>query len=196
MEGIQNIFATGLPGGWTTAVILLFIAVLPVLIWVIQHGRGERRVRRLLSRFGRKTLDKVSLPDGMDGELTIDHLVLTSSGILVLSVKRYDGFIYAGEKIEMWTQVLKGKNFPFANPLKELNLSVLAVKAVAQDVPVTGKVLFAGRGEFPNDKPPGVITLDDIPAKAVAEKIPETWVTVWKALEDMQKNKLTETGSH
>jgi hypothetical protein len=62
--------------------------------------------------------------------------------------------------MEQWSVLGPKRHFMFTNPLPMLFDRVAAVKQVAGDVPVEGRILFAMRGEFPKGRPLQVLRLD------------------------------------
>src|SRR5688572_8380588 len=86
--------------------------VILLVWWVLaERRREERRIRRTVCRQGADVLAALEIPDGLDGRMCIDYLVLTAEAIRVIVVKRYEGLIYAGEKLAEWTQVIKQNNY-------------------------------------------------------------------------------------
>lgn len=164
--------------------VAVFIAV--VLVWqVIPHLRrrlADWRIRRRIAKMGQKLISGMRIPDGVDGELHIDHLVLRGDRIVVVDVKHFDGLIYGGEDLRQWTQVVNRKNFHFDNPLEQMQMRIQAVKSVVPDASVEGTVVFAGNSRFPKRIPEGVLRLDDIPRRRNHIEVPEQMHAVWNRL--------------
>ena len=51
------------------------------------NWREERQVARMIRRLGARSMRNLQLPDGMGGEVTIDHLLLTRDGLLVVGAE-------------------------------------------------------------------------------------------------------------
>lgn len=182
MDALLTFFAQ-YPLQTAVATAVLLGAILGFVLWFNQPARREqRRIRRAIRRLGSQSLDNVRLPDGVDGEIIIDHLVLTPSEIKVVSVKRYPGLIYGGEQLPNWTQVVNRRSHTFPNPLHEMSLKVMIVKAIVPGAQVSGITLFGGDSRFPTSKPEGVITLHDINAKPAAGPIPDALLESWNTL--------------
>ncbi len=83
----------------------------------------------------------------LDGEKTIqiDHIVVSSKGVIVIETKNYAGRIYGEENSQEWTQVLnfgKVKN-KFYNPLKQNSSHCYYIrKLLPQNTPVLPFVVF------------------------------------------------------
>lgn len=164
--------------------------IILLLIWcaLAAGGREERRIRRAVRRQGADMLAALEIPDGMDGRIYIDYLVLTAEAIRLVMVKRYEGFIYAGEKMAEWTQVIKPNNYRFPNPLQELELKIVALRSIVPDIPITGCVLFSESCKFPTRKPAGVMCVGD-PAPAFDKRpIPENLQQAWRKLQQIRHN--------
>lgn len=168
------------------AVILLLILVTTVI--VIAHRNPHWQIKKRLKGLGAKIIKDVKLPDGVDGDISIDYLLLTDKGILVVDVNQYDGLLYGNEDHEQWTQVVRRKNYVFQNPLLQMGLNLMAVKAVVPDAHVEGAVLFAGQARFPSRVPQGVLMLDDIPRQRSKAIIPENALLAWRQLDQFRRH--------
>jgi hypothetical protein len=129
-------------------------------------GAYQRRARRkrLLARLDRiayESAHQVLVPDGMGGFIHIDHLLLTSRGLLVLDTRRVPGLIFGGDQMSDWT-VIGRRRFTFDNPQPALYDRIAAVKALAGDFPVEGRLLFSNIGKFTKGMPKYVMMLDGI----------------------------------
>ena len=167
----------------TAIAVLALIVVIAGLAWYNRPLRRERRhIKRAITRLGVKILSDINLPDGVDGEIFIDYLVLTPEDIKVISVKRYPGLIYGGEQLQDWTQVIKNRNHNFPNPLYEMKLKIMAVKAIVPNVPVNGLTLFCDDSRFPTNKPEGVFNVRDIASKPEKKPVPPELLNSWEVL--------------
>jgi hypothetical protein len=129
-------------------------------------GAYQRRARRkqLLARLDRiayESAHQVLVPDGMGGYIHIDHLLLTPRGLLVLDTRRVPGLIFGGDQMSDWT-VIGRQRFTFDNPQPALYDRLAAVKALAGDFPVEGRLLFSNIGKFTKGMPKYVMMLDAI----------------------------------
>jgi hypothetical protein len=129
-------------------------------------GAYRRRARRkqLLARLDRvayESAHQVLVPDGMGGYIHIDHLLLTPRGLLVLDTRRVPGLIFGGDQMSDWT-VMGRRRFTFDNPQPALYDRIAAVKALAGDFPVEGRLLFSNIGKFTKGMPKYVMMLDGI----------------------------------
>ncbi|HEX3847906.1 MAG TPA: nuclease-related domain-containing protein [Steroidobacteraceae bacterium] len=148
-----------------------FIAAAAVLVlagggyWGMRvHQRRSRR-RALLTRLERVAFDavhQVQVPDGMGGFIHVDHLLMTPRGLLVLDTRRVAGLIFGGDQMSEWTVMGRSRRYTFDNPQPALYDRIAAVKAMAGDVPVEGRLLFSNVGKFTKGMPKWVLMLDGI----------------------------------
>ncbi len=127
----------------------------------------QRRTRRkaLLARLERVAYEAahaVLVPDGMGGFFHVDHLLMTSRGILVLDTRSVSGVIFGGDQMTEWTVMSRKRRFTFDNPQPALYDRVAAVKQLAGDVPVEGRLLFSNIGKFTKGVPKWVLMLGDL----------------------------------
>ncbi len=142
-------------GAALLAVVLLVLGVW--LLWRhLRSGREIRRLERVLREFSREEMQNIVLPDGLDGWVWIDRLLLTPGGLVVLDVRNYPGNLFGGESIREWTQLIGVRSFKFDNPLYSLADRIQVVKQLAPGIPVAGRVVFTEAGRFPKGMPPNV----------------------------------------
>lgn len=149
------------------AIIAVAVAVV-VLLAIVVFSKPLRslldkfRLRRTIKRLGTESMSNVVLSDGMEGHVFIEHLVLTSTKVLVVSVRRYPGAIFAAENMDMWAQVTDSGSYKFPNPLHEIQSATSAVKSHLPDAAVEGIILFGRDSTFPKGKPEGVMHISEI----------------------------------
>lgn len=157
-----------------------------LMIWLRWRRKtaDERRVLKAVKAMSRTYLRDLIIPDGLDGFLAIDYLLLTPGGVLVLDVQNYGGVLFGGERIDQWTQMVGHRSYKFDNPLRQNISRVQAVKALIPDVPVKGRVVFGNNGSFPKGVPAGVSMLgglkEDLASLFSDEQIPESWLAAWE----------------
>src|SRR5580692_10058394 len=142
------------------AVLLLLLAL---GVWGIRSYQRRARRKALLARLERvayQAAHQVLVPDGMGGFIHIDHLLLTPRGVLVLDTRRVAGLIFGGDQMSDWTVMGRGRRFTFDNPQPALYDRIAAVKAIAGEVPVEGRLLFSNVGKFTKGIPKWVVMLD------------------------------------
>ena len=146
------------------AAVVAVIALLAILVLAkpIRNLFDQFRVNRAIKRLGTDSMSNVVLSDGMDGHVFIEHLVLTPSQVLVVTVRRYAGAIFAAQNMDMWAQVTDNGSYKFPNPLHEVETATAAVKSHLPDAAVSGIILFGRDSTFPKGKPQGVMHISEI----------------------------------
>lgn len=139
-----------------------FVLLLVVLVWWLVARRRGPELARALEAVAIDRLQNVLLPDGMGGQIQIEHLLLTGHGLLVIDAKAFAGSIFASERMAEWTVISKQGRFTFPNPLGTLYDRVAALRQLVRDVPVAGYVLFAGSADFTKGRPRDVLSAAEL----------------------------------
>ncbi len=146
---------------WVGPVLLVVFALwLVAPLW--RRRMHATRQRRAIERLASACVRDAVFPNGVDGMTQVDYLLLTATGIVVADVKRYQGYLFGGENIKQWTQILDKRSYKFPNPLFKNEMDVMAVCEQVPGTPVTGRVIFAGEGHFPKGRPERVSLLDTL----------------------------------
>ncbi len=175
-------FSENMPAIIAAAVAVILLLVILVVSRPIRNLFDQFRLTRAIKRLGTTSMSNVVLSDGMDGHVYIEHLVLTPSHVLVVSVRRYSGAIFAAENMDMWAQVTDGGSYKFPNPLHEIEIATAAVKSHSPDAAVNGIILFGRESTFPKGKPDGVMHISEIsklptPTRdtVISERVKKAW---------------------
>jgi hypothetical protein len=137
--------------------VLVLVAV-AALAWRFWWRRRELTLSQVLAKVAIDRVQDVLVPDGMGGQIQVEHLLLTGNGVLVIDVKAFEGTIFASERMAEWTVIGEKGRFTFPNPLGTLYDRVAALKQLVRDVPVTGLVLFGERADFSKGRPRDVLS--------------------------------------
>ncbi|WP_275098850.1 nuclease-related domain-containing protein [Sedimenticola hydrogenitrophicus] len=169
---------------WLVAALSAMALLLPAILFRRRLAAflKQRRLGQAIRRLGPKVHHDLLLPDGIDGVLVADYVVLTHKGILLVTVNWYEGNIFGGKDTDQWTQVWHGASHRFTNPLHELQLICATVRSLVPNIPVSGIVLFAGNCAFPKDKPDGACLLQDLPRERRKQVVPPRFETAWELL--------------
>lgn len=187
---------------WLVVALMLIIGFLLQIAWIKEYI-GEWKLNNLLKSTGVKSLHNISIADGIDEKIFVEHLILTSNNILLLGVKKFRGLIFAAEKIDLWTQVVGNKSYKFENPLHRLENDISILNSKLENTKISGKVLFVNGSEFPKGKPEDVISISDIQAWPristnldVSKELLEDWnhLTELAASNDLEKEVLIDKG--
>ncbi len=144
--------------------LLLVGILLLLLLWLLYRfvkGRGSK-LEQVLREIAYERVHDLVIPNGDDGEILIDQLLLTSQGLLVLELKDVDGAVFGSDKMEDWTVINEQRRYTFPNPQHGLYDRIAAVRQIVRQVPVAGRVLFLDGAEFSKGMPGLVATLDQL----------------------------------
>jgi len=150
-----------------------------------RHSRARRRVARTIESIGLAALRDIVLPDGTGGHLHFDFLLLTGRGLLVIDLRDVAGVVFGGEHMHEWTVMDGIARSTFLNPLEALYDRVAAVRLVAGDVPIEGRIVFTDRSRFPKGRPPKVTQLGALEAEYpplgpdATSAAQERWLPAW-----------------
>jgi hypothetical protein len=126
----------------------------------VRQLRARRAIDNVISSVAFDELRNVLLPTGSGEQIHLNYLLLTQRGLLVIDLFDVPGVIFAGEKMEQWSVFGPKRHFTFSNPLPMLYDRVAAVRHLAGEMPVEGRIVFSMRGEFPKGRPDTVLRLD------------------------------------
>ncbi len=170
---------------------LLLVALLLALLAVYQRRyRKARRLKKVFNAIGYDRVDELVIPDADEGEIQIDHLLLTAEGLLIVDIKDVDGAVFGSDKMQDWTVIADEHRFTFSNPQHALYDRIAAVRQIVRQVPVTGRVLFLDGAEFKKGVPGLVCTLDSMLSefseadRAVGKSKIEAFIPHWDLIRD------------
>ena len=132
--------------------------------WYRQYS-ARKALRTIVTAAGSDHLVDMLVPDGMGGGYHVDFLLLTARGILVIDLRDVQGNIFGGDQMAEWTVFDGPRRFTFTNPQSALYDRIAAVKAVAGDVPVEGRIVFTRKGKFPKGLPKFTLMVDSLRAE-------------------------------
>jgi hypothetical protein len=136
-----------------------------VLSWVWRWYRQHRARKALINSVTSASTDylvDVLVPDGMGGFFHVDFLLLTPRAIVVVDLRDVAGNIFGGDQMTEWTVMDGARRSTFANPQSALYDRIAAVKALAGDLPVEGRIVFTRRARFPKGLPKWTLMVDSL----------------------------------
>jgi hypothetical protein len=137
-----------------------------LLAWLIYRRRiGGDRLQRVLDEISYDRIDGILVANGDDGEIQIDHLLLTARGLLIVDIKDVAGTVFGSDKMEKWTVISNKHRFTFSNPQPALYDRIAAVRHIVRQVPVEGRVIFLDEAEFTKGVPDLVASIDQLHAE-------------------------------
>lgn len=160
-----------------------------IVLWRWDRRRRARAARAAaVTRCGVEYLRDVLVPDGQGSALHVDFLLLTARGIIVIDLRDVAGNIFGGDQMRAWTVMHRAQRFTFDNPQPGLYDRIAAVRALAQGLPVDGRIVFTGRGRFPKGLPRHTLMLDSLPSefpvsdRETMRTLLERWMPAWTAI--------------
>lgn len=172
--------------GLTAALVVALGAALSYSVW----RRRRPEILQILHGAALEAAHDVLLPNGMGGQIYIEHLLLTAEGLVVVDVKDFEGAIFGGDRMDEWTVIAANRRFTFQNPQETLYDRIAAVRRLAREIPVQGHVLFSSRADFTKGRPRDVILADEFearyrkPEKAELEELRRALAPHWKRIKE------------
>lgn len=182
------------PATW--ALLVLGVGLALALFWSwrwYSRFRARKTLRAAVTGGAADHLADALVPDGMGGGFHIDFLLLTMRGVVVIDLRDVRGNIFGGDQMAEWTVIDGARRFTFTNPQSALYDRIAAVKAVAGDIPVEGRIVFTRRGKFPKGLPKWTLMVDALRAEFPAvEYQPQEEATAplsegWRRIRDSVK---------
>ncbi len=142
---------------------LMAVAMLLALLAVYQRrGRKARKLNKVFGAIAHDRIDHLIIPSADEGEIQIDHLLLTAEGLLIVDIKDVNGAVFGSNKMQDWSVISDDGRFTFSNPQTALYDRIAAVRQIVRQVPVTGRIFFLDDAEFKKGVPGLVCTLDSM----------------------------------
>lgn len=154
-----------LPDDLSPAILLPLLALAAAgLLWLAWRllRRRRRTVESVVADIAYDYLSDFVIPSADEGEIHLDHLLLTAQGLLVLDVKDVQGVVFGSDKMQDWTVISDERRYTFSNPQHGLYDRIAAVREIVRQVPVAGRILFLDGAEFTKGTPGLVTTLDQL----------------------------------
>jgi hypothetical protein len=145
------------------AVALALIVFFGARIWMLRR-RDARRVARVTSGAA-DYLRNVLVPDGNGGDFHLDFVLLTSRGVIIIDMRDITGNVFGGDQMTDWTLMDGPRRRTFANPQSGLYDRIASVKALANDLPVEGRIVFTKRAKVPKGLPRFTVMLESVAAE-------------------------------
>jgi len=173
------------------AIVLVAAALLAGLYyaWRWDQRRRLRAVRTFaVTSCGFDHLRDVLVPDGQGSALHVDFLLLTARGVIVIDLRDVAGNIFGGDQMSEWTVMHRSQRYTFVNPQTGLYDRIAAVRAIAQGMPVDGRIVFTDRGRFPKGLPRHTLMLGSLPSefpvsdRETMRSLLERWMPAWSAI--------------
>jgi len=144
----------------------LILLVLILFYWLVYRRRVQAQsFEGVVRAISFERVSNFVIPSADEGEIHIDHLLLTAQGLLIIDVKDVSGTVFGGDKMQDWTVISAERRFTFVNPQLALYDRIAAVRQIVRQVPVAGRLLFLDSAEFTKGVPGLVCNLDQLLAE-------------------------------
>lgn len=140
----------------------LLTAIITAGVRALMTRRAERRNQDRIESIAYEVLRNVLIPNGNGGQLHLNYLLLTERGLLIIDLFDIPGAVFGGDQMFQWTAIGRKLRFTFSNPQPILYDRIAAVKLLAGEVPVEGRLVFTQRSDFPKGKPKYVVQIDQL----------------------------------
>lgn len=141
---------------------IIVVAVVAVVVVLRLRRNRPRTLDSVLNNIAFERIEGLVIPKADEGEIQVDHLVLTAQGLLIIDIKEVEGAVFGSDKMDAWTVISDNKRFTFNNPQPALYDRIAAVRQIVRQVPVAGKVVFLDGAEFTKGVPSMVANLDEL----------------------------------
>jgi len=190
-------FLLSVENSWVPVLAMVVVLLLGWLVYRMVRSRMAG-LEAALANISFDRIDGLVIPGADEGEILIDHLLLTTKGLLILEVKDAQGVVFGGDKLQDWTVINDERRYTFSNPQPALYDRMAAVRQIVRQVPVAGRILFLDGADFTKGVPDLVTNLTDLvsdfgePDKNVARFKIEAFKPHWALV---RKEALSPTGS-
>jgi len=140
-----------------------FIGFFGGRVWMLRR-KDARRVARVTSGAA-DYLRNVLVPDGNGGDYHLDFVLLTSRGVVIIDMRDLTGNVFGGDQMTDWTLMDGPRRRTFVNPQSGLYDRIASVRAITQDTPVEGRIVFTKQAKFPKGLPRFTVMLDSVAAE-------------------------------
>lgn len=159
----MNLFNELPPTTWALVAAAIVVGWLMAWAWgAYRQHTARKTLLATVTGVGTEYLADVLVPDGMGGFFHLDFVLLTPQGILVIDLRDLSGNIFGGDQMTEWTVMDGPQRYTFVNPQGALYDRIAAVKGVAGEIPVEGRIVFTRRGKFPKGLPKWTLMVDSL----------------------------------
>lgn len=174
---------------WTLVASTMIGALLIVTLLVLWRWYRKRRqtaaILAAMTGGAYEHLCSVLVPDPQGQLLHVDYVLLTARGIVLIDYREIRGNVFGGDQMSDWTVMDGPRRYTFANPQSALYDRVAAVRALAVEIPIEGRIVFGRRTRFPKGLPTHSCNLASLAAdfsaadRQAAGPLPDVWMSEW-----------------
>ena len=166
MGGVTKRF----PGVVALSDVQLSLAAGQVLALMGENGAGKSTLMKILGGAyppdaGEIQIDGRSVKFGAVADAKRAGVALIHQELMPVPNLDIAGNIFGGDQMTEWTVMHRAQRYTFSNPQAGLYDRIAAVRALAMDLPVEGRVVFSARGRFPKGLPRYTLMLASVAAE-------------------------------
>ena len=167
---------------------LFLLGIIVVFIFFIRRRSVSNPLTDLIKEISIESLSDIVLLDDMDGEIHIEHLLLTIRGLVILDVKTSAGTVFGGNQMDEWTILTGQERISIQNPQEALYNRITALRLLVRDIPILGHVLFIQGADFSRGRPDDVILPEELlnrykkPNRQELERVMEAFSPYWQVI--------------
>lgn len=153
-----------LPENISATWLMAAVAAILIASWIALRRRRSQTqsLAGVLNNIAFERIQGLVIPKADEGEIQIDHLILTAQGLLIIDIKDVEGAVFGGDKMQDWTVIGANSRFTFSNPQPALYDRIAAVRQIVRQVPVSGRIVFLEGATFTKGIPSLVCNLDEL----------------------------------
>lgn len=153
-----------LPENFSITWLAAIAAVVLIVFWILLRRKRSQTqsLAGVLNNIAFERIQGLVIPKADEGEIQIDHLILTAQGLLIIDIKDVEGAVFGGDKMQDWTVIGANNRFTFNNPQPALYDRIAAVRQIVRQVPVSGRIVFLDGATFTKGVPSLVCDLDEL----------------------------------
>ncbi|MFO7326231.1 MAG: nuclease-related domain-containing protein [Pseudomonadota bacterium] len=162
----------------TIVAAIILVALVVYVVRALRVRAARKRLHENIVSVSIEYLQNVLVPDGMGSSMHVDYLLLTSRGVVVIDLRDQRGNIFGGDQMTQWTVMNGPHRTTFQNPQHALYDRVAAVRALAGELPVEGRIVFTRSARFPKGLPRWTLMVDSLRAEfpPVASDAAREWL--------------------
>ena len=147
-------------------IVAVVIGLLLISLLWIAYRRYKKsihcQITTILRPYIRDEIKHIIIPDGIGGLIEVEHLVLIDQGLLLIETYPVSGNLFGSDKMNLWSQVIDGRSYKFANPLPHIYIMRQALQVLAPGIPIFCRIIFNADSVFPKGKPEEVSVLKSL----------------------------------
>lgn len=148
---------------WLVGLFTLFVLVTLLVLVVRKRLHGNKQLfEATLNVYRQDEMKRIIIPDGIGGLLEVEQLILTPYGLLLIESYDIEGHLYGSDAIDQWTQIIKGRSYQFANPLRHIKTARQALMTLVPELPIFYRVVIKAAADFPKGKPEGIVLVKEL----------------------------------